>query len=81
MFFSSSLKGENTVSSSSLKGKVVLIDFWASWCVPCKASFPAYNDFYRKYKDKVFEIVGINIDDNKDKERLCGRHCFLERPS
>lgn len=62
-----SLKGENTVSSSSLKGKVVLIDFWASWCVPCEASFPAYNDLYNMYKDKGFEIIGINIDDNKDK--------------
>ena len=62
-----SLNGNGSISSESLKEKVVLIDFWASWCIPCKASFPAYNTLYKKYKDKGFEIIGINIDDNKDK--------------
>ncbi|MET0300172.1 MAG: TlpA disulfide reductase family protein [Flavitalea sp.] len=52
------------VSLSSLKGRVVLIDFWASWCVPCRKSNPALLKIYDKYKAKGFEIYGISIDQN-----------------
>ena len=56
-------KGVST-SLSSLKGKVVLIDFWASWCGPCRRSMPDLRALYKKYKDKGFEIYGISLDDN-----------------
>jgi cytochrome c biogenesis protein CcmG/thiol:disulfide interchange protein DsbE len=61
-----SLLGEETISSRNYKGKVILVDFWASWCEPCKESFPAYNELYEKYKDKGLEIIAITIDDNKE---------------
>ena len=47
------------VDIANLKGKVVLIDFWGSWCVPCRLSHPGLKKLYEKYKDKGFEIIGI----------------------
>jgi len=47
---------------SDLQGKVVYIDFWASWCGPCRQSFPWMNDMQRKYGANGLQIVGINLD-------------------
>lgn len=49
---------------ADLRGKVVLLDFWASWCAPCRASNPHLKELYAKYKDKGFEIVCIADDDS-----------------
>lgn len=49
-----------------LKGKVVLVDFWATWCPPCRAEHPNMLTNYRKYKDKGFEIVGVSLDDDRE---------------
>jgi thiol-disulfide isomerase/thioredoxin len=48
------------VDIAAFKGKVVLIDFWGSWCVPCRMSHPALKDLYKKYNSKGFEVIGIS---------------------
>lgn len=45
-----------------LEGKVVLLDFWASWCAPCKKSFPAMDELYKELKDQGFVILAVSVD-------------------
>jgi peroxiredoxin len=54
-------------SLSDYRGKYVLLEFWASWCVPCRAENPDLLIAYKKYQDKGFVVVGISLDDKKEK--------------
>lgn len=56
-----------TVKLTSFKGKTVLVDFWASWCAPCRVSNKKLVKLYDKYKSQNFEIIGISIDTDKSK--------------
>jgi thiol-disulfide isomerase/thioredoxin len=72
------------VSLAELKGRVVLVEFWATWCPPCVAAMPALNELARKYHDRGFVLLGINVDamheDLKDEKRaLAAVRRFLVR--
>lgn len=58
---------DKPLSLSSLKGKYVLIDFWASWCGPCRAENPNVVKAYAKYKSKGFEVFSVSLDKDKEK--------------
>lgn len=51
------------------RGKVVVLDFWASWCVPCRRSFPWMNRMHEKYADDGLVIIGVNLDSDQDEAR------------
>src|SRR5690349_7612651 len=53
-----------TVHLSGYRGKVVLLDFWATWCGPCKLEIPWFMEFERKYKDRGFAVLGVSMDDD-----------------
>jgi thiol-disulfide isomerase/thioredoxin len=50
---------------AGLKGKIVLVDFWASWCGPCKQSFPVMEELQKKYGPRGLVIIAISVDENK----------------
>lgn len=64
---SASLAAADLATGSDLnladyRGKVVVVDFWASWCVPCRRSFPWLNDMTQKYSDQGLVVIGVNVD-------------------
>jgi len=61
-FTAKSLRGD-TVSLSSLRGHVVLVDFWATWCEPCKMAMPTLQHLYKQYSPSGFRVVGMSVDD------------------
>ena len=64
--FTDAIKG-STVSMKGLKGKVVVIDFWATWCGPCVAEMPKMKELYAKYHDQGVEFIGVSLDHPKER--------------
>jgi len=58
------------VTLSGLRGKVVLLDFWATWCGPCKESIPHLTQLYKNYQDKGFELIGMSLDKSGEMEMV-----------
>jgi cytochrome c biogenesis protein CcmG/thiol:disulfide interchange protein DsbE len=54
-----------TFDLAEYQGKVVVVDFWASWCVPCRRSFPWLNDMHAKYAEQGLVVIGVNVDANQ----------------
>ena len=64
--FSFRTRENETISNTSLRGKVVLLDFWGTWCPPCRESVPMLKNVQKKYAAKSFQLVGISSDDDED---------------
>ncbi|NJD39740.1 MAG: TlpA family protein disulfide reductase [Geobacter sp.] len=56
------------LSNEGLKGSVVIIDFWATWCPPCRESLPFFNELHRKYSKQGLQIIGMNVDEGPERE-------------
>jgi len=54
------------IDLSAYKGKVVYLDFWASWCTPCRVSFPWMNDIQETYEHRGLVVIGVNVDHDRD---------------
>ena len=63
-----SLSGEN-LKLSEMAGNVVLINFWASWCGPCRQEMPLLNDLHNKYEPLGFTVIGVNVEEQSDMAR------------
>jgi thiol-disulfide isomerase/thioredoxin len=61
------LQGQD-ISSADLRGKVVLIDFWATWCQPCKKEMPGYQELLNRYGPRGFAVIGLKLDIMRDTE-------------
>lgn len=84
--FSLPQRDGTTLSLADYRGKVLVLDFWASWCAPCRASFPWMREFYKEYQSKGVEILGISIDAKRadwekalDAEKLPWKQVLDER--
>lgn len=60
------LETKGNIQLKSYRGKVVYVDFWASWCGPCRVSLPELNTLRKKYRKQGFEVIAINLDEEKE---------------
>jgi peroxiredoxin len=73
--------GGQTFDLSKLRGKVVLVNYWATWCAPCKKEMPVLNSFYRRYHEQGLEIIGISADHPEDFAKMRKMSSTLAYPT
>ncbi len=78
--FTLSSSSKQNIRLAELRGQVVMINFWASWCNPCRVEIPHLQKIYAKYKDIGFVILGVNIDKNKTKASKMARDLGAKFP-
>lgn len=75
-FSAPALDGQSSVDLAELRGTVVLLDFWASWCAPCLTSLPKLDELRQEFSDIDFRVVGVNVDQDPGK----ARHFLAKNP-
>jgi len=68
------------VKMTDYKGKVVILNFWATWCDPCKSEIPSFVELYAKYKDKGLVIVGVSVDDSPEQLQAFMKEFHMNYP-
>lgn len=66
LFGAGDVSADDSLDLTQYQGKVVVLEFWASWCAPCRQSFPWWNTMHAKYADEGLIIIGVNLDNEPD---------------
>ena len=78
--FTLSTLNDSIITLSKLEGKVILINFWATWCGPCRMEIPEFNELYSDYQDSGFELLGISISDSKQQLQNFSKSFAVDYP-
>lgn len=68
--FEAGLLNGQTFSTASAKGQVVIINFWATWCPPCRQEMPAFESYYQKHRDQGLRLVAVSLDEPSDESKV-----------
>ena len=71
---------DSSYTLSKMEGKVVLINFWATWCGPCRMEIPEFNELHKSYHEKGLEILGISVSDNKKQLKNFAKSFAVDYP-
>ena len=78
--FTLTAMNDSNYTLSKLEGKVVLINFWATWCGPCRMEIPEFNEMHKSYHEKGLEILGISVSDNKKQLKNFAKSFAVDYP-
>ena len=78
--FTLTAMNDSVYTLSKLEGKVVLINFWATWCGPCRMEIPEFNEMHKSYHEKGLEILGISVSDNKKQLKNFAKSFTVDYP-